>query len=50
MATKQERDGEPEIREQYNEFRVGESVVAVISDPENSHAWIQCDVQAPIQA
>jgi hypothetical protein len=36
-----ERLGEPEIRAEYDEFSVGSSTVAMISDPLNEHAWIQ---------
>lgn len=35
-----------EIREEYDEYEVGESRVGVISDPENEHAWIWSDTVA----
>ncbi|WP_187292662.1 hypothetical protein [Salinarchaeum sp. Harcht-Bsk1] len=36
-------DRDAQIRERYDEYEVGESVVGVISDPENEHAWIWSD-------
>jgi hypothetical protein len=36
-----ESPGEGEIRAEYDEFSVGSSTVAMISDPLNEHAWIQ---------
>ena len=51
-ATPQDGTREPstaEIREQYDEYEVGESLVGVISDPENEHAWIWSDVLEPLE-
>lgn len=36
--------GDDRIREVYDEFEVGASTVAMISDPLNEHAWIQSTV------
>lgn len=45
-----DRDGgEPEIRETYEQYEVGDSVVGMIADPENEYAWIQSDVTMPIK-
>lgn len=32
------------IRETYEEFKVGESTVAMIADPQAHDAWIQSDI------
>lgn len=42
-------DRDAEIREQYDEYEVGESTVGVISDPENEHAWIWSDVVTKLE-
>ena len=43
-------DRDTQIREEYDEYEVGRSVVGVISDPENEHAWIWSDRLAEIEA
>lgn len=43
--------GEPEggyIRETYEEFEVGASVVAMIADPQAQDAWIQSDITSQV--
>lgn len=35
-----ESNGDHEIRAEYDEFSVGSSTVAMISDPLNEHAWV----------
>lgn len=42
-GTTDTQDGD-RIREEYDEFEVGSSTVAMISDPLNEHAWIQSTV------
>lgn len=36
------------VRETYEEFEVGESVVAMIADPQAQDAWIQSDVTSQV--
>jgi hypothetical protein len=36
------------IRELYEEFQLGEITVSMITDPENSDAWIQSNVSQSI--
>lgn len=38
-----------QIRDVYEEFEVGNSIVAMVSDPMAQDAWIQSNVQAPIR-
>lgn len=44
------RQEEQQIRETYEEYRVGATDVGMISDPENEYAWIQSDIVQPIVA
>ena len=37
------------IRATYEEFPVGDTMIAMIADPQNAHAWIQSDVTAAIE-
>ncbi|WP_248518071.1 hypothetical protein [Salinarchaeum laminariae] len=47
MTGSTEREHAPgEIREEYDEYDVGESSIGVISDPVNEHAWIWSDTVA----
>lgn len=39
----------PAIRELYEEFPIGSHTVSMISDPENPNAWIQSDVNLPVE-
>lgn len=39
----------PRIRTTYEEYDLGNARVAMISDPENSHAWIQSTVVEPVE-
>lgn len=41
---------EPEIGERYDEYDVGETVVGVISDPENEHAWVGSNAVEPLES
>jgi len=45
-----QRQDVQQIRETYEEYRVGTTDVGMISDPENEYAWIQSDVVQPIVA
>jgi len=38
------------IREEYDEFTVGERTVAMISDPLNEHAWIHSTATTTVRA
>lgn len=38
-----------QIRDTYEQFLVGETVIAMVSDPVTPDAWIQSDVRAPIR-
>lgn len=38
------------IREEYDEFAVGDTTVAMISDPLNEHAWIQSTSTTTVRA
>lgn len=38
-----------EAREQFEEFTIGSSTYAMISDAENEHAWIQSNVTMPVE-
>lgn len=39
-----------QIRETYEEYRLGSTRVAMIADPENEYAWIQSDLVQAIVA
>jgi len=41
-------DASTPIRDEYEEFLLGDTTVGMIADPDNSDAWIQSDVVQPI--
>lgn len=38
-----------DLRDVYEEFELQENRVAMISDPENEHAWIQSNRTLPVE-
>lgn len=46
-GTTETPESDPEIREEYDEYEVGDSRIGIITDPQNEYAWIWSDqVQA----
>lgn len=37
------------IRETYEEYKLGAATVAMIADPQNTHAWIQSTTTAGVE-
>jgi hypothetical protein len=42
-------DSQQRSRDTYEEYDIGSTTVAMISDSENEHAWIQSDVLSPVE-
>jgi hypothetical protein len=49
MSTGDTTVDDDQIRETYEEFTVGETRIAILTDPENDTAWIQSDLTEEIQ-
>ncbi len=43
-------DSQQRTGDTYEEYELGSVTVAMISDSENKHAWIQSDVTCPVEA
>lgn len=38
-----------EVKAKYDEYAVGSTTIVMITDPENSHAWIQSDLTVELE-
>lgn len=41
-------DAQTEVRETYEEYELTDTMVGMISDPQNQYAWVQSDTVVPL--